>query len=61
MDPQSMHDGASAWFTKLAIKFVGAVVAASPDPPATAPATFADGTSATGGASGEAAPGFASR
>ena len=39
IEPQSMQDGASAWFTKLDwVRLPAADVAASPDPPATAPA-----------------------
>ena len=40
IEPQSMQDGASAWFTKLPTRFSEAAddVVASPDPPAIAPA-----------------------
>lgn len=43
IEPQSMQEGASAWFTKLPTMLtlaVEAAVVASPDPPATAPAAF---------------------
>ena len=45
IEPQSMQEGASAWFTKLPTRLtlaVEATVVASPDPPATAPAAFED-------------------
>jgi hypothetical protein len=44
IEPQSIHDGASAWFTKLPTRFSEAADAAAdevvafPDPPAIAPA-----------------------
>ena len=49
IEPQSMQDGASAWFTKLETSFpaedwaacVIAWVVALPEPPATAPAAWA--------------------
>jgi hypothetical protein len=46
IEPQSIQDGASAWFTKLPTRFSEAAdadadeVVASPDPPAIAPAAW---------------------